>query len=113
MGTAFQHLVDLLAGDSLLDQEALGAAGGDQAEAHGGKAAGGVEDPRLVGVLDRDEGGAGYRHLGSRSELALGEGHLIVAIEPHDLAGRAHLGAEHGIDTGEAGKGNTASLTPT
>ena len=37
--------------------------------------------------------------------LALGEGQAEGAVDAHDLAGRAHLGPEQGVDTGEAVEG--------
>ena len=36
------------------------------------------------------------------AELALAEGHGEVAVDAHDLAGRAHLRPEHRVDAGEA-----------
>ena len=38
----------------------------------------------------------------ARGDLALGERQAERAVDAHDLAGRAHLGAEHGVDVGEA-----------
>ena len=59
----------------------------------------------LSRVLDRDEHRAGQGQLGAAAELALGEGDGVVPVDAHDLAGRAHLRPEHGIDAGEAGEG--------
>ena len=38
------------------------------------------------------------------ADLALGEGDGEVAVDAHDLARGAHLGAEDGVDAGEAGE---------
>ncbi len=69
-----------------------------------------AEHARLVGVLDRDEDGAGHRHAHAGAELALGEGHVVVAVEPHDFAGRAHFGPKQNIDAGEAVEGENRFL---
>jgi hypothetical protein len=110
---AFQHLVDLGAGQAVLGQEALGAAGGDDVEADLERACAPPAARGLVAVAHRDEDGAADRHRDAGAELALGEGDGEVAVEPHDLAGGAHLGAEHVSTPGKRANGNTASLTPT
>src|SRR5262249_32228413 len=38
------------------------------------------------------------------ADLALGEGGGKRVVEPHDLAGRAHLRPQHRVDAGEAGE---------
>ena len=40
----------------------------------------------------------------------LGEGDGVVGVEADDLAGRLHLGAEHGVDAGEAVEGEHGFL---
>ena len=40
----------------------------------------------------------------------LGEGHGVVGVEADDFAGRLHLGAEHGVDAGEAVEGEHGFL---
>ena len=64
----------------------------------------------LVGVGDGDEGGAlgGKGHAGGG--LGLGEGGGEVAGDTHDLAGGAHLGAEHGVGSVEAVEGQHGLL---
>ena len=52
--------------------------------------------------LHRDEHRAWRSATWPDAELALAEGHGEVAVDAHDLAGRAHLGTEDGIDAGEA-----------
>ena len=70
----------------------------------------GRQDARLVGILDRDEDGAGEGHAHAGAELALGEGHVVGLVEAHDLAGRAHLGAQENVDAGEAVEGKNRFL---
>src|SRR4029077_7439937 len=105
MRATLQDFVNLFALDALSVEVALGATGGDDAKAHGGKLADRRHDLVLVRVLYRHEHRAGERQLASAAELALGKGDSVVAVDAHDLAGRAHLRPEHGIDAGEAGEG--------
>ncbi len=60
------------------------------------------ERPRLVGVGDGDERRAAERQRHARGGLRLGERGREVARDPHHLAGRAHLRAEHRVGALEA-----------
>src|ERR1700722_4168298 len=98
MGAAFRHFVDLDRGDALFGEVALGSRGRQYLESQSGEQPGGFEDARLVGILDRDEDGTGFRQPRAAAELAFDEGDVVVPRDAHDLAGRFHLRAEHGID---------------
>ncbi len=50
------------------------------------------------------------RQLEAGADLALGEGAAEILVEPHHLAGRAHLGAQNGVDAGEAREGQHCLL---
>jgi hypothetical protein len=104
-GRPSEHLVDLDRRHAFALQIPQGAAGGEHLEAQRRELADGGQQARLVGIAHRDEHGAARRHLGAGAELALGEGHVEGAVEADDLAGRAHLRAQHRVDAGEAGEG--------
>src|SRR5262245_22711581 len=55
----------------------------------------------LVVVVDADEGRAFERQTGVGAHLRLGEGHAETLGHSHHLAGRTHLGPEHGVYAGE------------
>src|SRR3546814_9780445 len=67
-------------------------------------------DGRLVVVFHGDEHGAALRQGHAGPELRLQEGTSEVAVEAHDLAGRAHLRAQHDVDAGKAGEGEHGFL---
>ena len=69
------------------------------------KAPGHLEAGRLVPVGQREEHRARVGQPGARRHLALGEGEAEGDVDAHDLAGRAHLGAEQRVDPGEAVEG--------
>ena len=69
------------------------------------KLAGHVEAGRLVPVGQGEEHRARRGQPGAGGHLALGEGQAEGRVDPHHLAGRAHLGAEQGVDAGEAVEG--------
>src|SRR3954453_5229824 len=60
-----------------------------------------IRDAGLVALAHRDEHRALAWYAGPAAELAFCERHLEGAVDAHDLAGRAHLRAEHGVDAGE------------
>ena len=78
--------------------------GGHELEAEPGERGRDRHDARLVGVADGEEGGACGRKRPAGGSLRLGEGGRQVACAGHHLACRAHLGPEHGVRAGEAGK---------
>ncbi len=105
MRSAFQHLVDLLRRQPVLREEALRSRRRQDREAvarqHGDRR----QEALLVLVPHGDEDYAGLGQDRARAELALQERDAERAIEPHDLAGRAHFRAEQHVDAGEAGEG--------
>ena len=58
--------------------------------------------PGLVAVGEREEDRARFGQPVAGRDLALGEGQPEGGVDAHDLAGRAHLRAEEGVDVGEA-----------
>src|SRR5262245_50953805 len=84
---ALEDLVDLGGLDAVLRQIPLRAGRGDDAEAERAEQPGGIQDARLVGVLDRYEYGAFARQARAAADLALGEGDRKRAVEADDLAG--------------------------
>ena len=79
-----------------------GARGRHEREPELGEAARRDHPRRLVAVGERQEDHARRRQPVARRALALGERETERAVDAHHLAGRAHLGAEHGVDVGEA-----------
>ena len=63
--------------------------------------AGDLDGARLVAVLHRDADRALGRQARAGAELALQHRLAEGAARAHDLAGRAHLGAEDRVDAGE------------
>ncbi|MNV06527.1 hypothetical protein D3C71_969090 [compost metagenome] len=98
----------------------MGARGGDHREALLQQRADSLDDERLVGFLDRDEGAALGRQDGAAADLRLGEGAgegggqiglaFTLPVQAHDLAGRTHFRAEDGVHAGEAGEGEDGFL---
>ena len=79
-----------------------GAGGGDDPEP-------GLDEPPrrldadgLVAVGERHEHAAAGGQPVTGRQLALGEGEPEGGVDAHDLAGAAHLGAEHRVGVGEA-----------
>src|SRR3546814_16803623 len=63
-----------------------------------------------LAVLDRYERRAlGGQHRAA-ADLRLGERRREIAVDAHDLAGRAHLRPKHRIDAGETGEGKNRFL---
>ena len=104
VGPALAHLVDDGDRQPRFAELAAGAARRDQLEAPFRQLPAGLDQRRLVLIAHRDEDRARERQVGAGAELRLGEGAAEIAVEPHDLAGRFHLGAEDQIDAGEAGE---------
>ena len=50
------------------------------------------------------------RQARTAAELAFDEGDVVLAVDPHHLAGRFHLRPEHGVDAGEAREGEHGFL---
>ena len=65
------------------------------------KCAGRLQAGRLVPVGQREEDRPASREPVAGGDLALGEGQPEGGVDAHDLAGRAHLGPEQGVDPGE------------
>ena len=81
-------------------------------EAHIRKFPDGLDDARLVGLLDGYEQGSRSWQTAAARELAFGEGDGIAAVDAHHLARGPHLGPEHGIDFREALEGKDRLLDP-
>src|SRR5690606_29927987 len=97
----FQNLVNDLALDAVSLEIAFRSARRDQLETHRLQILQRGYDSGLVGFLDGHEHRAGAWKGQPRTELAFPERHREVAVDAHDLAGRAHFGTEDRIDAGE------------
>src|SRR4029079_12420878 len=69
----FKHLVDARTWNSIGLEKALRTAGRHDAETEAVEVGDGIEDLRLVAVLDRNENRARCRHCSARRKLALAE----------------------------------------
>ncbi len=64
----------------------------------------------LSGVLDAEEHPAGKRQDLAGGQLRLGKGQAEILVDPHDLAGGAHLRAQERVHPGEAPEGEDRLL---
>src|SRR5208337_3276934 len=86
---------------AVLEQCANSPAGSDQSKAHRGKSPGYWHDGLTIALGHAHEDGTARRQSAQGRELALGKSRGKVGVDAHDLAGRAHLGAEHDVHAGE------------
>src|SRR5262249_48569361 len=105
MWTAFQYLVDVGSLYALFREVTLGSRGRYGLETEGRQQLDRRQDPRLVGILNRDEDSSTTRQAGTAADLAFCESDLERPVDSHHLAGRLHLRSEHGVDAGEAREG--------
>src|ERR1700730_16542370 len=76
--------------------------GGHELEAELVESPSRLEAPGLVPIGEGQEHRALRREAGAGRDLALGERETGGRADAHHLAGGAHLGAEQGVDAGEA-----------
>ncbi len=97
-------------GDPVRGQRGGGAGGPHQVVAHRGEPGGDRDDRLAVPGGDADEDRARLGQSAARGHLALGEGGGERRVDPHHLAGRPHLRAEHDVHAGELGEREDALL---
>lgn len=111
VGPALSHLVDAGHLEAAGRQPLGRSTGRDDLEAKREEGAGEGLRSNLVGILHRQEDAAAERERIACRDLGLEEGAREAGVDAHDLARRAHLRTEDGVDAGNLRKGSTASFT--